>query len=261
MTDTERTDPHIVPRPPLGFWVARLLMPMAIVMSVSVAANAWYQVKAKRHTIRVTGSATKRIKSDLIEWDSTIRHEAASRADAYRKVRNDVQKTVAYLEAQGLDPSEIWISSTEVSAIYDTEYEQVGEEAVSHQRLTGFVARQTITVTSADVQKVERTSREVTALLDEDVPIESSAPKYHYTGLEDLKIDMLAAASADARERAARILAAAGDAGVGPIVDSHMGVININPANSTATSWEGNNDKTSLVKDIITVVHVTYEAD
>ena len=38
-----------------------------------------------------------------------------------------------------------------------------------------------------------------------------------------------------------------------------MGVININRANSTATSWEGNNDTTTLEKDILTIVKVTYE--
>ena len=35
--------------------------------------------------------------------------------------------------------------------------------------------------------------------------------------------------------------------------------ININPANSTATHWQGNNDKTSLEKDVITIVHLTFE--
>jgi hypothetical protein len=40
-----------------------------------------------------------------------------------------------------------------------------------------------------------------------------------------------------------------------------MGIININPANSTATSVEGINDKSSLEKDIITVVRAQYEVD
>ena len=40
-----------------------------------------------------------------------------------------------------------------------------------------------------------------------------------------------------------------------------MGVINVNPANSTETSWEGNNDTTSLDKDIITIVYVTFELE
>jgi hypothetical protein len=33
----------------------------------------------------------------------------------------------------------------------------------------------------------------------------------------------------------------------------------VNPANSTSGSWDGNNDTTALDKDIITIVHVSYE--
>ena len=38
-----------------------------------------------------------------------------------------------------------------------------------------------------------------------------------------------------------------------------MGIININPANSTKTSEEGHNDTSSLEKDIITIVHAEFE--
>ena len=52
-----------------------------------------------------------------------------------------------------------------------------------------------------------------------------------------------------------------GGAKVGQVVGIDTGVININPANSTETSWEGNNDTTSYDKDIITIVHITYELE
>ena len=38
-----------------------------------------------------------------------------------------------------------------------------------------------------------------------------------------------------------------------------MGIININPANVTRTSTEGNNDTSALEKDIITIVHAEFE--
>jgi uncharacterized protein len=241
--------------------IGRLLISIAVVASTSIAASAWFRVKAPRDTIRVTGSATKRIVSDLIEWDSTVRHTADRRADAYRAVRADVATAVAYLEEQGIDKADVRVSSATVYPYYELEYEQLGNDVVSHNRLAGYSAQQTITVTSREVELVERVSREVSALLDQNIPIESSAPRYHYTGLEGLKVEMLAAAAGDARSRADEILAAAGSAKRGALLDTHMGVININPANSSATSWEGNNDKSSLEKDIITIVHVTYGVD
>jgi hypothetical protein len=241
--------------------IGRLLISAAVVTSTTIASMAWLEAKTPRDMIQVTGSATRRIVSDLIEWDSTIRHTASSRADAYRVVRKDVDATVAYLVDKGIAEADIRVSSTSVNAYFETEYEQVGNDTVSHNRLAGFEAQQTVTVTSHQVELVERVSREVSALLDQNIPIESSPPRYHYTGLEGLKIEMLAAAAEDARVRADKMLEAAGDAERGDLVSTHMGVININPANSTATSWDGQNDKTSLHKDIMTIVHVVYEVD
>jgi uncharacterized protein len=53
----------------------------------------------------------------------------------------------------------------------------------------------------------------------------------------------------------------AGDTGIGPLVDSSTGIIKINPANSTETSSEGNNDTTSYEKDIITIVRAEYKVN
>ena len=137
------------------------------------------------------------------------------------------------------------------------EFEKSGEPAKS-TTLIG-VGPGGISVRSTDIPRIERVSREVTQLLEQGIPISSDAPLYYYTKLADVKIDMLAEAAANARERALKIVEAAGGAGLGKMWAADMGVININPANSTATSWEGNNDKSSYEKDIITIAHVTYE--
>jgi len=72
---------------------------------------------------------------------------------------------------------------------------------------------------------------------------------------------LLAAAGKDARARADNILKSTGGADIKKLISADMGIININPANSTHTSEEGNNDTSSLDKDIITIVHANYELD
>ncbi len=89
---------------------------------------------------------------------------------------------------------------------------------------------------SKDVTRVEKASREVTQLLEEGVSITSAAPEYFYTRLGELKVEMLAAAGKDARARADNILKSTGGAKVGRLLGADMGIININPANSTETS-------------------------
>ncbi|KAB2887629.1 MAG: SIMPL domain-containing protein [Kofleriaceae bacterium] len=229
-------------------------------LSTYIATQSWERVKVRpvERTIRVTGSAKQRIVSDLIEWNATVTADAKDKLAAYRKVHADVEATVAYLKGQGVPEGEIFPDSTVVEELFTTVYEGKGEDRIARQELVGYQARQTIGVRSKDVQRIERLSRQVTDLLEKDVAVTSGAPSYYYTKLGDLKIEMLSEASKDARTRAENMLRSAGGAALSRLKDADMGVINVNPANSTATSWEGNNDTSALEKDIIAIVHVTY---
>jgi hypothetical protein len=234
----------------------------ALLGSTWLAAGAWKDVKTRDvHQIEVTGSAKRRITSDLIQWEASLQTEGTDRQTAYRALRDQVDKTVTYLKAQGLTDAEIRPSSVVTSPLVETEYLGSGENRVARQVHKGFRTAQSVLVTSTQVEKVERISREVTQLIDQGVPVMSDPPQYFYTKLGELKIEMLAEASKDARTRAERMLEAAGQARVGKLRQADMGVINVNPANSTATSWDGNNDTTSLEKDIITIVHITFDVE
>jgi hypothetical protein len=240
--------------------VGVLAIAAAVVTSTWIAAGSWKDVKRKPvRTIEVTGSAKRRITSDLIEWEASLQTEGTDRTSAYRALKEQAETTIAYLKKQGLSDAEIRPSSVVTSTIVEVEQTGSGENRVSRQVFKGYRTAQSILVSSAQVDKVERISREVTALIEQGVPVTSEAPKYVYTKLGELKIEMLAEASKDARTRAERMLKTAGDARIGDLTKADMGVINVNPANSTATSWDGNNDTTSLEKDIITIVHVTFE--
>jgi hypothetical protein len=245
----------------------RELLALAIValaaappLSTYIATQSWERVKVRpvERSIRVTGSAKQRIVSDLIEWSASVRAEAKDKLTAYRKLHADVGTTVAYLESQGVAKDQIFPDSAVVQEVYTTVYEGTGDDRISKEVLVGFEARQAVTIRSPDVQRVERVSRSVTELLEQDVAVTSGAPAYYYTKLGELKIEMLSEASKDARTRAENILGSAGGASLSRLKAADMGVINVNPANSTSTSWEGNNDTTALEKDIIAIVHVTY---
>jgi hypothetical protein len=238
-------------------WAA---MAIALVGSTFIAASAWQRVKTWRvNTIEVTGSAKRRIVSDLIVWEASISARAADRFTAYKDLKPQVDKTLAYLAAQGVKPDEIRVEAATTESLAETQVTGTGENRVEKTVDRGVEMTQVIQVTSTRVPEIERISREVTSLIENGVPVESGTPSYFYTKLGELKIEMLAEASKDARTRAERILASAGHSGLGKLRQADMGVINVNPANSTQTSWDGNNDTTALEKDIITIVHVTFD--
>ncbi len=243
-------------------WMVGLIAPsLGLVLAIWVASSTWERVRTRpeKRTIEVTGSAIQRIISDLIEWEAEIETRDADRTASYRALRKHVETTLAYLKEQGIAEDDIRVSAVSSYERIETEYVGTGENRIQRRVSKGWSTRQSISVRSTDIPRIERVSREVTQLLEQGVPISSDAPLYHYTKLAEVKIDMLAKAAANARERAEKIVKAAGGAGLGKLWAADMGVINVNPANSTATSWEGNNDKSSYEKDIMTIAHVTYE--
>lgn len=234
---------------------------LALVIAVHTASSTWERVRTKpeKRTLKVTGSASKRIESDLIVWSGAIETVAYDRTQAYKRLSEHMELARAYLVKQGVPEEEIRVSSATTHKLIDTEVTGSGPERLQREVFRGWSANQAITVQSNQVKLVEKASREITSLLEQGVSITSHAPTYHYTKLGEVKVDMLAEASANAHQRAQRIVQSAGGADIGPLWTADMGVININPANSTATSWQGNNDKSSFEKDIITIVHLTFE--
>jgi uncharacterized protein len=243
-------------------FIGMVAIALAVLASAVVTSRAWERVKTRDvHTLDVTGSAKRRITSDLIVWTAHLGTRAADRQTAYRQLHDHASRTLAYLEQQGVVREEIRAGSVTVHEVIEYEYIGTGEDRVQRQVSRGFAANQAITVSSSKVELVERVSREVTSLIEDGVPVVSQPPSYYYTRLGELKIEMLAEASKDARNRAEKMLGALAGGGLGKLRSADMGVININPANSTASSWDGNNDTTSLEKDIITIVHSKFEID
>jgi uncharacterized protein len=244
-----------------GRLIGTIAIAVAVVAATTIAARSWERVRTrpKEREIKVTGSAKRRIVSDLIEWSATVTARDMDRAVAYRSLHEQVGKTRAFLTSKGIKDDQIAVSSASVRELVDVEVSGAGEQRTERRVFKGYAMVQSISIRSTDVARVEKLSREITDLLEQGVSIASEAPAYFYTKLGGLKIEMLAEASKDSRTRAEKMIQSAGGGRLGKLLDADMGVINVNPANSTATSWEGNNDTTTLEKDIITIVHITYE--
>lgn len=248
-------------------FLSAVAIALGLAGSTFIAAGTWKDVRKKpeKNNIRITGSARKRIVSDLIEWSALIEAQGPDRTAAYLALKGGTEKVVGFLKAQGVKAEEIQTESASITEEFDI----IKEDKVlpgtnvplrsERKESKGFKAKQLVTINSTNIPKIEKASREITTLLEQGVEVTSHDPSYYYTRLGELKLEMLAEAAKDARARAENILSSAGNTGVGKLVYADMGIININAANSTETSNEGNNDTTSRDKDIITIIHAEYE--
>lgn len=215
-----------------------------------------FRIRHQDHRIAVTGSASRRIRSDLVVWRASVKAQAATTAEAYKKLSADVLIAQSWLQAQGVDPKTVVVSSIAIEEIHPRDK----DNKILEEQTVAYRMSQSIEISSGDIDKIGRVSRGATELIDRGVSIQSEPPMYIYTGLAELKVQLLADASRDARARADQIARNTGSR-VGSLVAAKMGILQINPAHSSEVSWSGNNDKTSLDKDAMAVVSASFTVE
>ncbi len=223
-----------------------------IVSSVILTKGFLQVIKFRDQVIAVTGSAQKDIKSDYIVWKGTFSIREVSLPTAYKKLSENLEKVKKYLISKGVNEKEIVISQITTETIYKKNEKGNDTNDIQWYRLS-----QGVEVRSKEVDKATQISRECTELINQDVQFESQAPEYFYTKLDELKIEMLAKATENAKQRAENMVKATGNK-IGFMRSARMGVFQITPINSTEVSDWGVNDTTSLEKRVTAVVTVSF---
>jgi uncharacterized protein len=233
-----------------------LCIVVATVFSTVILSKGVIQVKKlTEEIIEVSGSAEKDIVSDYIVWTSAFRRRDSDLKTVYTQLKRDLEKVKAYLLSKGIKEDELVVSQVGTYILY-----KKTEEGHDTNEIEGYLVNQEIEVRSYDVKRVTDISRESTELLDQGINFISDAPEYFYKNLSDLKIEMLARATENAKERAVRIAASTGNK-IGVIRSAKMGTFQINPVNSYDVSWYGNHDTSSLEKKVIAIVHAKFSIE
>jgi hypothetical protein len=234
---------------------AGFVLALANVLCVAILAWAFIRVKGEAKVINVTGSARKHIESDLVVWKGTILVNDKDLVQGYTLLQSATDRTTNYLRQHGVPDAQVVVSAVTTSR-------NMARDAKGNatDQVTSFDLSRTFTITSTNVAGIAKVGAQATELIKEGVMLESEPPRYIYTKLADLKIEMLAEATKDATARARQIADNSG-AKLGAIREARMGVMQINPVHSTAVSDSGNNDTSSLEKEITAVVTARFALD
>lgn len=210
-------------------YIKTTIIAFASLVGVLILSAAYkYKYKANE-TITVTGLAERDFVSDQIVWAGNYSRKTMELRTAYAQLKKDEQTIREYLTGKGVKESELVFSSVSIEKEFNTRYDSEGRTLGTD--FTGYNLKQSVTVDSRDIEKVEKISREVTELIESGIEFNSSNPSYFYTKLSELKIDLLAKASADAQERAQTIAKNSGS-DLGKIKKAAMGVFQITGQNS-----------------------------
>lgn len=240
-------------------YITAIIIALAIIIGGFVLGRAYNYKFKTRNTVSVVGSAEHNFSADLIVWSGAFTRSSMDMKEAYAALKNDEQQVRSYLSTRGIEDKEVIFSSISIDKLFNTTYDENGRQ--TGNTFTGYQLRQTVKIESKSMEKVEKISREITELLQSGIELSSQPPLYYYTKLSDLKIDLLAKASADAHERA-ETTAKNAHSSLGKLRRASMGVFQITGQYSNEDySYGGSFNTSSKNKTASITVRLEYELD
>lgn len=229
---------------------------VAIIISAAILGNAIINRNKKSGTVDVTGLGQKDFTSDLVVWEGNFSRQSFEIKNAYADLEKDRKTVTDYLVGKGIPKEQIIFKAVNTNPMYQQNYSSSGNYI--GQTFLGHELNQSLQIESREVEKVEQISREITELLMQGVKFYSQAPRYYYTELESLKIEMISRATEDARVRAEKIAENSGSR-LGKLLLANMGIFQITGQNSNEDySWGGTFNTSSKEKTASITMRLSY---
>ena len=180
--------------------------------------------------VTVKGLAEREVKSDMAVWPMAY-VETGDDLPALQDVMEERGKEVeSFLKKHGLKDEEISKARFNVQDRFAQSY---GQRNMNDAR---YILTQTYMVRTQNVDALERASQDIGELIKQGVVLSQGGegPTYLFTRLNDVKPDMIAEATKNARD-AAKQFAADSGAEVGSIRRAYQGIFQILPRDDTYT--------------------------
>ncbi len=236
--------------------IATAIAAIGFVLGLAILGGAVKNRNKGENTISVTGLGTKKFTSDLIAWSGNFSRSSFELKSAYDELANDKRVIENYLVSKGIAKNQIVFSAVDIQKQYTYVSDANG---ASHQNFNGYQLSQSVSLESKDVVKIENLARNITEIINLGIEFTSSPPSYFYTKLADVKQQMIADATKDARERAEKIAENSGSS-LGDLKKATMGVIQITAPNSNEEfSYGGTFNTSSKEKEARITIKLEFQ--
>jgi hypothetical protein len=232
-----------------------IVFSIAIISAAYLLGDAIINRNNGQGNISVTGLGNANFTSDLIVWEGSFSNTNKQLKLAYNNLEKDKKIITEYLISKGISANEIVFKA--VQSRKDNKSIYVNGKYAGDEFL-GYVLTQSLQIDSKNVETVEKISREITELLNKGIEFYSQPPRYYYTKLADLKVEMISKATADARARAEKIADNSGGQ-LGDLISAKMGIFQITGQNSNESySWGGAFNTSSKEKTASITMKLDY---
>ncbi|MDY6915437.1 MAG: SIMPL domain-containing protein [Candidatus Cloacimonadota bacterium] len=225
------------------------ILSIGIILAAMVFGMFFYASRADKNTIRVVGYATESFTADKIKWDFSL---SANVNDV-----NDIEAGYIILQKKLQTFKQIWekqdISYIDMNISPVNVNKQYGEQG----KIVGNRFEQRIYIISEELDKLEELSINPHIFIENGIAFERTRLEYFSSELQEIKKQLLSAATINARERALKIASANGSK-VGKLKTARAGVFQITEPYSTKISGYGIHSTSTREKNIKVTVTCTF---
>jgi uncharacterized protein len=231
--------------------VAAGVLAIGVAAAGFLAGEALIKSRLGFRTVTVKGLSEREVKADLGFWPVRFVANGATLEDARRSLEASENAVRNFLARQGFEATDYQVQNILVEDRF------AGYNAQQTPEQFRFVVTEDMLVRSQDVQKLAQAARAMGELLKAGVVFSSDAynagPSYIFTGISNLKGEMLTEATQRAREAAQKFAEESG-AKVGDIQSANQGVFEISPA----VEIPNDRPEKQIDKKIRVVTTITY---
>jgi hypothetical protein len=203
------------------------------------------RAKDAERAVTVRGLAERDVTADLATWTISYSATATDLAEAQAKMRRDTQAIEAFFKELGFPADALQPTGANVSSF-------------TNEGLTTFTVRQRLALRTEDVARAQKAVARQFDLVGRGVLLEEgSAMAYTFTKLNDVKPEMVAEATKDARAAAEQFAEDSGS-GVGKIRDATQGYFTIEARDGETGGW-GMADSPYKKVRVVTTVSFSLE--
>ncbi len=232
---------------------------LGLIIATIFFGNAIKNRNKADNTISVTGLGSKKFTSDLITWSGSFSKNNFDLKSAYDELAVDKNVIAQYLKSKGVKDNEMVFSAVDIQKNFRSYNDSNGNYVQGE--FSGYNLTQSVSIESKEVGKIENISRNITEIINRGIEFTSSTPQYFYTKLAEVKQQMIADATKDAKERAEKIADNAGSS-LGSLKKATMGVIQITAPNSNEDySYGGTFNTSSKEKEATITIKLEYQVD
>ncbi len=210
-------------------FVAALIIGAGLVAGGFFIGNGVYKSRMADRFVTVKGVSEKYVSADLAVWNIKIAVTGDILADVQQTIEGQKAELLDFLKNNGVKAEEI---QNEQLSVTDLLAQQWRAEKVEGNR---FIVNYSLTVRTNDVPNIKATSGKTGELIKKGLVLaDNNGPSYIFTKLNDIKPEMIAEATKNARKAAEQFAADSGS-NVGEIRRAYQGVFDIQAANQTST--------------------------